>query len=132
MSLKIRVSEDLKTAMKEKNAVKLSILRVLKGEIERQEQGPNGKIELTDGVIVSIIKKTIEGIKEIDSSSKELPILENYLPKQLTETELRELVVELKTNGAKNVGDFMKHFKSNHDGRYDGKMLSNIVKEVLV
>jgi hypothetical protein len=131
MSLKLKVSEDLKTAMKEKNAVKLSILRVLKGEIERQEQTPNGKIELPDGNIVSLIKKLVEGIKETTNNQDEIAALDIYLPKQLTQDAMLELIAGLKANGVTSMGEFMKHFKTNFDGQYDGKVLSNLVKLVL-
>ena len=131
MTLSLKVSEDLKTAMKEKNAVKLSVLRVLKSEIQRSEQTSNGKVELTDGDIVKIVKKLVEGIKETTKNQDELDILEIYLPKQLTEEYLRATCENLKQTGYGNVGEFMKYFKTNHDGLYDGKTLSTIVKEVL-
>jgi len=131
MNLKERVSEDLKTAMKEKNAVRLSVLRVLKSEIQRNEQSANGKIDLEDGDVVKLVKKLVEGIKETTKNQDELNILELYLPKQMTAEEMRVVVGVLKQSGSSNVGDYMKYFKSNHDGQYDGKLLSNIVKEVL-
>jgi uncharacterized protein YqeY len=131
MSLKERVSEDLKTAMKEKNAVKLSVLRVLKAEIQRNEQTLAGKVELTDADIIKLAKKLIEGIKETNNNQDEILVLESYMPKQLTEEYLRATVSSLKETGLTNMGEFMKYFKTNHDGLYDGKVLSNIVKEVL-
>ena len=131
MSLKEKVSEELKIAMKEKNTVKLSILRVLKGEIERNSQGPNGKVDLTDGDIVKIVKKLVEGIKETTNNQDELDVLNSYLPKQMDEFEMRLIINTIKQSGASNVGDFMKYFKTYHDGHYDGKVLSNLVKEVL-
>ena len=129
MSLSVKVSEDLKTAMKEKNAVKLSVLRVLKSEIQRTEQGANGKVDLTDGDIIKIVKKLSEGIKETTKNQDELEVLEAYLPKQLTVDEMRKIISLL---SIKDMGQIMKHFKANHDGLYDGKVLSNIVKEVLI
>lgn len=131
MSLKEKVSEELKIAMKEKNTVKLSILRVLKGEIERNGQGPNGKVDLTDGDIVKIVKKLVEGIKETTNNQDELDVLNSYLPKQMDEFEMRLIINTIKQSGASNVGDFMKYFKTHYDGHYDGKVLSNLVKEVL-
>ena len=131
MNLKEKVSEDLKTAMKEKNTVKLSILRVLKGEIERNGQGPSGKVDLTDGDVVKIVKKLVEGIKETTNNQDELNVLNDYLPKQMSESEIRLVINTVKQSGASNIGDFMKYFKVYHDGQYDGKVLSNLVKEVL-
>ena len=131
MTLKERISEDLKNAMKQKDSVKLSILRVIKAEIQRNEQSTNGKIELTDADIVKIVKKIAEGVKETKSSPDELSILESYLPSQLSEDEIKMILTTVKNSGAKNVGDYMKFFKTNYDGQYDGKVLSNLVKEIL-
>lgn len=128
MNLINSISEDLKASMKEKNTVKLGILRVLKAEIQRSEQGTNGKIELTDADVVKIVKKLVEGIKETTKNQDELSILEAYLPKQLSETEMREIMSLL---SVKDMGAIMKHFKANYDGQYDGKILSSIVKESL-
>ena len=126
MNLINSISEDLKTAMKEKNTVKLGILRVLKAEIQRSEQGANGKVELTDGDVIKLVKKLVEGIKETTNNQDELSILETYLPKQLSEAEMREIISLL---SVKDMGAIMKHFKANYDGQYDGKTLSTIAKE---
>ena len=131
MSLKAKVSEELKTAMKEKNAAKLGILRVLKAEIERNEQTAAGKIDLPDGDVIKLVKKLVEGIKETTKDQVEIDVLEAYLPKQLSEAEIKMIVATVKQSGANQMGDFMKYFKSYHDGQYDGKLLSNLVKEAL-
>jgi len=119
MSLLLRVSEDLKSAMKEKNATKLSVLRVLKAELQRSEQSTNGKVELQDADVIKVVKKLIEGIKETTNNQDELSALNVYLPKQLTETEIREILNSL---SFKDMGSIMKYFKSNFDGQYDGKV----------
>lgn len=127
MSLVKLISEDLKLAMKEKNASKLSTLRVLKSELQRIEQSANGKVELTDGDVVKVVKKLVEGIKETTNNQDELNILEAYLPKQLTEAEIREIISLL---SFKDMGAIMKYFKTNYDGQYDGKLLSTIAKNL--
>jgi len=129
MNLNVKISEDLKTAMKEKNVIKLGILRVLKSELQRIEQSANGKIELTDADVIKIAKKLIDGIKETTNNQEELVVLDSYLPKQLTEETIRMIVFTVKQSGVSQMGDFMKYFKTNHEGQYDGKILSNIVKE---
>lgn len=126
MNLINLISEDLKTAMKEKNTVKLGILRVLKAEIQRSEQGANGKVELTDGDVIKLVKKLVEGIKETTNNQDELSILEAFLPKQLSEAEMRQIISLL---SVKDMSAIMKHFKANYDGQYDGKTLSTIAKE---
>lgn len=129
MSLKTKVSEDLKTAMKEKNAIKLGILRVLKAEIERNEQSAAGKVEVADGDIIKLVKKLIEGIKETSKDQTEIDVLEVFLPKQMTEAEIILVIDVVKKSGIHAMGDIMKYFKSQHDGQYDGKLLSRLVKE---
>jgi len=128
MNLINSISEDLKTAMKEKNTVKLGILRVLKAEIQRSEQGANGKVQLSDADVIKLVKKLIESIKETTNNQDEITVLDVYLPKQLSEVEMREIMSLL---SIKDMGAIMKHFKANYDGQYDGKILSSIVKESL-
>ena len=131
MSLQTKISEELKTAMKEKNTVKLSALRVLKSEVQRLEQSASGKVDLTDGDIVKVVKKLIEGVKETTNNPEELAVYTEYLPKQLSESEIRTVISVLKQSGLTNLGDYMKHFKTQYDGLYDGKTLSSLVKEML-
>ncbi len=128
MSLSIKISDDLKSAMKEKNTVKLGILRVLKAEIQRGEQSANGKVEVTDGDIVKLVKKLIEGIKETTQDATELAVLETYLPQQMTDDEMRGIITLL---SVKNLGAIMQYFKANYDGQYNGKQLSIIAKELI-
>jgi uncharacterized protein YqeY len=132
MTIKEVVSNDLKTAMKEKNTKALSILRVLKAELDRNEQGPKGKVELTQGILTSIVKKLVEGIKETTNDSTEISILEAYLPKQLTEEDMKTRIIELQGEGIENnLGAYMKAFKTEFEGQYDAKVLSTLVKTML-
>ena len=132
MSLKDKIVADIKTAMKNKDTQRLGVLRVLKGEIERNEQTSKGKVELADVDIVALVKKSIQGIKETNNDEFEIEVLETYLPKQLSNFELTKLVKEfLTTEGNVNMGSVMAHFKVNYAGQYDGKELSLIVKSLI-
>jgi|ERR1044072_777590 uncharacterized protein YqeY len=132
MTVKDTVSNDLKTSMKEKNTKAVSILRVLKAELDRAEQGPKGKVEITQGILTSIVKKLIEGIKETTNDQVEISILDSYLPKQLTEADMLVKINELKASGIEaNLGAYMKAFKTEYEGQYDAKVLSNLVKSAL-
>lgn len=126
MSLKIKITEEIKVAMKAKDSGKLSILRVLKSEIERNEQSSAGKIDLSDADVIKIVKKMVDGVKETTNNTTELEILEAYLPQQLSEEKIREIIGSLTLT---NMGEIMKYFKTNFDGQYDGKLVSNIAKE---
>lgn len=135
MSLKDTIVADIKSAMKNKESQKLGILRVLKGEIERNEQTSKGKIELSDNDIVALVKKSIQGVKETTNDEFEITVLEGYLPKQLSNLEMTKLVKEFlsseENGGNVNMGTVMGHFKANYAGRYDGKELSLIVKSLM-
>jgi hypothetical protein len=135
MELQKQISADLVAAMKAKDTVTLNVLRVLKGEIQRAEQSSNGKIELSDADIVKLVKKSIDGINETGANQSEVDVLEKYMPKQMTESEITTLVSSLiVTNGyssPKDMGKIMGHFNQNHGGQYDGKLLSEVVKTLL-
>ena len=135
MELQKQISADLVTAMKTKDTTTLNTLRVLKGEIQRAEQSPNGKIELSDGDIVKLIKKSIDGINEIGGNQDEVLVLEKYMPKQMNLDDVISLVKilidENNYKSPKDMGKIMAHFSQNFAGQYDGKLLSEIVKKEL-
>lgn len=130
MNLKEQISVDIKAAMKSKNTGKLSILRVLKGEIERGEQSSAGKVELSDAEIIKIIKKMVDGISTTTKNASELKVLNEYLPSQLSEANIRNIISDIQELGIKNIGEIMQYFSRNYAGRYDGKLVSSLAKEV--
>lgn len=132
--LKNNITDRIKVAMRDKDTETLSILRVLKGEIERNEQTSKGKIELSDADIVAIAKKLLQSSKDTGASATEISVLESFVPKQMTESELTELTNDyIKSNNLslKDMGVIMNHFKNTYSGQYDGKVLSGIVKTIL-
>jgi uncharacterized protein len=128
--LKTRISVDMKNAMKSGDTLTRDTLRVLMGEIDR------GQLK-TDEEIQPVIKKMIDNLKETntDSSLGEIKVLEVYTPKQLTSDEINSLVIDvINTEGydsMKSMGALMQHFKDNYPNQYDGKVLSNIVRQEL-
>lgn len=136
MSLKETIIEDMKAAMKAKDAVRRDTLRVLKGEIERAEQSSKGRVELTDAEIVKIVKKTYEGVKDTSYDETEMAILSEYLPKQMTEVEIKSavknIILELDAEDkGTSIGQVMGAFNGRYAGKADGKTVSTIVKEFL-
>ncbi len=135
MGLKEQINADLVTAMKTKDATSLNVLRVLKGEIQRSEQSSNGKVEVSDADIIKLIKKSIDGINETGGDQSEIAVLEKYMPKQMTEFEIQLAVTSLilgnNYNSPKDMGKIMAYFNQNHAGQYDGKLLSEVVKNLL-
>lgn len=129
--MKNRIKQDMVTAMKVKNIAARDILRVLKGEIERNEQSSKGKVDLSDGEIISIIRKLVENSQDVN----EIEVLEGYLPVQLDTKEVtayaKAFISANDLTTPRDMGRVMGFFKQNHAGTYDGKELSGIVKELL-
>lgn len=130
--MKNQIKKDIVSAMKRKDTVARDILKVLKGEIERQEDANNS---LSDAEIVKLVKKLIEGIKETNSDNGEVIILEEYLPTQMDKGQITIIVTEfIKVNNLsspREMGMVMGYFKKNFEGTYDGKELSIITKNLL-
>lgn len=111
-------------------------LSTLIGEIETLAKG--GKGELTDAVVVTVVKKFIKnidetmkvvtGVAETALLRSERELYEQFLPKQLNEAELKFVIDELVAGGHTNVGDVMKALKTDHGGHYDGALASTILK----
>ena len=119
------------------NPVIYSLLGVLLGEIDRlpipRTQSP------TEDQIYNIIKKLYEGAeyiasKDLSEESKiEYAYLKDYIKQQLSEQEIKDIVMGLmvQSNMPCNIGIVMKHFKDNYSGQYDGKLVSQIAKDML-
>lgn len=136
MSLITTLKADRVTAMKNKDTVAKNILTTLLGELEGQAKRVGS--DITDEMVVQSSKKFIQSNKEtisvitdgeaISGLTAENTVLEQYLPKQLDEAQLREVIA---TMGAKHIGEVMKNLKASYNGQYDGKLASKIAKEVL-
>lgn len=145
MTIVEQITNDLNFARKNKESAKITIISTLLSAVKKA--GKDKQEEITsDGDAIQVIKKFIkntEEVKEIlssnnretNSTDEEIKIYQNYLPKQLTEEEMRNIVKQeiekLEDRSAKSMGVIMKFFKENHEGCFDGKVASNIVKELL-
>ena len=115
------------------NPVIYSLLGVLLGEIDRlpipRTQSP------TEDQIYAIVKKLHEAAKEMremtPEADQEYMYLKDYIKQQLSSEEIIKIITGLKTNSNCNIGLVMKYFKDNYSGQYDGKLVSQIAKEVL-
>lgn len=113
--LKEKINADYMSAFKAKNVIAKNLLSVIKGEIQTQEK--NAGVEtLSDEEVTKILNKTVKSLKETQSKfpsdqvTEELAIVEAYLPKQMTETEIVTKIQELIDAGASNLGEIMKAF----------------------
>lgn len=113
------------------NNVIYTMLGVLLGEIDRL---PTRETPTADQ-IYSVINKMYNNAKEMssynDSSKIEMEYLSKYIKQQLNEEQLTDIINSLKSNGCKNIGEFMKALNSEYKGQFDGKIASKLISECL-
>ena len=142
MDYKSKIEEDLKGSLKQRDAVRVSVLRMLLAAIKNKEVE---KIRsLSDDEFYSLVKTSInqhldsiESFKKgqrldlVEKEEKELPILKEFLPVQMTEEEVaREIEAAIQTVDAKSqkeMGKVIKFLMEKFPGRVDGKVLSVMV-----
>ena len=148
MSLKTQLMDDMKAAMKAKEAgkQKLAVIRMVRSAIRQTEIDVRKNSMITDVIAliskeVKMRKDSIEEFKKggredlVEQTEAEIAVLMPYLPKQLSEEEVRALVQEAiaNTNATtiKDMGKVMGQLMPKVKGRADGKMVNTIVKELL-
>lgn len=130
MSIQEKVLTDLTSAIKNKDEVKKSILRVAIGEFNRVD-----KI-VSDEKATGILNKMVENLKMAPTANGviEVDILTGYLPKQMSKEELEVIIADLITStsatSVKEMGKIMGGLKQ-YAGQYDGKLASEIIKSKL-
>ena len=146
MTLSEKINNDLKEAMKSKDSFKLSVIRMVKGAMQLEK--PNPREELTDDDVITVISKQIkmrnDSIKEfeaagrsdlVEQNKKEIEILNTYMPKQLSEEELTEIIdkvfEEVKPTSQKDMGLIMKNISPLVKGKADMSLVNKLVKERL-
>lgn len=127
MSLIETISSDFMSAYKAKDMVRKDFLGVLKTEVTKETKTPE------DSSIIAKIKSMIKNAETTNSLTEmELGILEGYLPTQLTNEQLTEIVADyLGDNEGSNMGKIMGYLKGKYNGQYDGRLASTVVKELL-
>lgn len=146
MTLSERINNDLKEAMKSKDSFRLSVIRMVKGAMQLAKSNP--REELTDDDVITVISKQIkmrnDSIKEfeaagrsdlVEQNKKEIEILNTYMPKQLSEEELTEIIdkvfEEVKPTSQKDMGLIMKNISPLVKGKADMSLVNKLVKERL-
>jgi uncharacterized protein YqeY len=146
MSLYDDIVLDLKKAIKEQDKGRLSALRGLKSAIKNKQV--ELRQDLTDdqilGVISSEIKKCKEAIEKfiqgaredlVKKEETEIKILSGYLPPQLSEEEIKEIITqaieEISASSPKDLGGIMKSVMPKMAGRADGREVNRIARELL-
>jgi uncharacterized protein YqeY len=146
MSLKDVLMDDLKVAMRDKDKLRKSTITMLRAAIKQIEV--DERIELDDAAVIDIIAKQIKqknnAIEEfrkgerqdlVDMTQEEIKILLTYMPEQLSEEAISEIVDEtiLKTGASsmKDMGKVMGIVTNATKGKADGKIVADLVKKAL-
>jgi uncharacterized protein YqeY len=146
MSLKEQLNESMKTAMKARDNLRLSAVRMVRSTVKNREI--DSRVELDDQGIVEVIstlaKQRRESIRMygegnrpdlVEKEEAELAILLEFLPAQLSATEISDLIdraiAETGAQGAKDMGRVMKVLAPLTAGKADGKTVSDTVKQKL-
>jgi uncharacterized protein YqeY len=146
MSLKAKFTEDMKTAMKAKDARRLSTIRLALAAIKQREV--DERKELSDAEVVAIIEKMIKQRREsiaqfqaagrkdlVDQETFELNLLGGYLPKQMSDAEIAgevaAAIAQTGAKGASDMGKVMGVLKGKLAGRADMGKVSALVKTKL-
>jgi uncharacterized protein YqeY len=146
MSLKERITEDMKTAMRAKDAERLGTIRMLLAAVKQKEV--DERVEVDDAALVGIVDKLIKQRKDAisqfaaagrqdlaDKESAELLVLEAYLPARLSAQEIdaavAAIVAELGAKGPGDMGKVMGAVKAQLAGKADMGLVSAAVKKAL-
>ncbi|MCS6985029.1 MAG: GatB/YqeY domain-containing protein [Leptospiraceae bacterium] len=128
-------------ARKEKDSQKANLLTTVISQVKNIAIN-EGHRAVSDQDVYKVVRQFLKSVEEnleyaregkLTAEQKlqmerEKAILESFLPRQLTAEELREII---KNSGAKTIGDAMKYLKENHEGLFDGKLASQIARELL-
>jgi uncharacterized protein YqeY len=146
MSLAESISNDLNSALKKGQKGRVLILRMIKSAIRNMEieKGKALSDDEISGVLRTYAKRAKESIEQFSEAGRtelaekekeELAVIQDYLPKQLGEDELRGMITDIiqkeGSAGLKDMGKVMKAVMAAARGQVDGKLANKIVKEIL-
>ncbi len=146
MTLKEKLQEDLKTAMKNKDTVRLSVIRLTKAAVMNLEIARGH--QLSDEEVIEVLAKELKQRNDsliefekadrkdlVENLQKEIQIVQEYLPAQLSEAEVRklieEVIAEVGATSKKDMNKVMPVLMPKVKGRADGKLINQIVNSLL-
>jgi uncharacterized protein len=146
MSLKERITEDMKSAMRAKDSARLGTIRLLLAAVKQKEV--DERISLDDAQVIGVLDKLVKQRKDsitafaqagradlVDKETAELAVLEGYLPQRLSAdevaAEVRRIVADVGAAGPGDMGKVMAAAKSQLAGKADMGMVSMAVKAAL-
>ncbi len=141
-----KLKKDMIEAMKSKDKFRLTVIRMVKGELDKEHI--DKKREINDELLVEVVSRGIkqrnDSILEFEKAGRsdlvasvkdEIKILEEYLPEQLTEDEINQVIDDVfsivKPEGARDMGRVMKEVSPKLKGRADMKKVSEIIRAKL-
>ena len=141
-----QILEDLKQAMKAQDKLKLAVIRMVKGAMQMEEL--NKKRELNDDEVIAVISKQIKTRKEsivefekasrkdlIEQTTKEIEILNEYMPEQMSEEELIKIIDEVFSSvnptSSSDMGKIMREITPLVKGKADMSLVSKLIKDKL-
>lgn len=144
--LKEKLMEDLKESMKTKDTVRKNAVQMVRASILQIEKDKG--IEVEDEKIIDIIAKEVKTKKDalkdfekaerqdlIDLTNREIEILQEYLPKQLSRDEVKaeveKIISEIGATSMKDMGAIMKEAKAKMGASAEGKTINEVAKEIL-
>ena len=146
MSLKDKLMDDLKSAMKDKDTVRKNAVQMVRASVLQVEK--DNKITLDDEGVIEVVAKEVKKRKDvlpeyeksgrqdlIDELTREIEVLMAYLPQQMSEEEIEALVIDAiaqtEAKSMKDIGKVMAVIMPKTKGKADGKVINNLVKKHL-
>jgi uncharacterized protein YqeY len=148
MTLEQRLTDDMKDAMRAKDELKLSVIRMLRGQILLEKKKGTGVTDVPDDVVIALVRGHVKRLKETieqtsavgrndlaDAAKAEIVIAQVYLPAEMPQEELDGLVAaalaETGVTDVKGMGQVMTVVMAKVAGRTDGKRVQEIIKKAL-
>ena len=146
MSLKDKLMDDLKSAMKDKDTVRKNAVQMVRASVLQVEK--DNKLTLDDEGVIEVVAKEVKKRKDvlpeyeksgrqdlIDELTREIEVLMVYLPQQMSEEEIETLVIDAiaqtEAKSMKDIGKVMAVIMPKTKGKADGKVINNFVKKHL-
>jgi len=148
MSLEQRLTDDMKEAMRARDELRLSVIRMIRGQILLEKKKGTGVTDIPDDVVVGLVRGHAKRLKEAIESSRgagredlavqaerELAIAQLYLPAEIGDAELetivKDAVAKTGATDVKETGAVMKVVMEQVKGRADGKRVQEVVRRAL-
>lgn len=146
MDLVNELKNDMIDAMKNKEKERLTVIRMVKAALDKERI--DKKVEINDELLIDVVNKQIkmrnDSIEEfrkanrtdlVDATSQEIEVLKKYLPEQLSDNEVMDIIEtaikDINATGIRDMGNVMKIVSPKVKGRTDMKKVSEIIKSKL-